>query len=132
MVKNRTVCGHYDNMSFSIVKKQTNEHTRKSYRIMSSNKDKNRIDFYFLDVIWRSPTGLDRSYPCSTRLPQVLELVLFKILGTFALSSEPAHPSTSFERNHCNQGWIINGGRCTINTNLQNMTSVVKIPKSHT
>lgn len=46
----------------------------------------------------------------------VIEPVLFRILGTLMLSSEPACISTSFEQNCCNQGCVINGGgvaQCT-------------------
>lgn len=38
--------------------------------------------------------------PFFTNLPLVLEFVLFSLLGSLVLSSEPAHVSTSLEQNH--------------------------------
>ena len=56
------------------------------------------------------PTGWFQS---NTGVPNQ---VPFRIILLFVPSREPARNSTSFEKNGCNQGRIINGGRCTMHT----------------
>ena len=63
---------------------------------------------------WAAPSPRwQQLYLCSPKLALVLESVLFRILETVVLPSEPVHVSTCCEQNLCNQGYFINKGRST-------------------